>query len=240
MPTVVRHQKRRVLGWRAQCRGHPPRRRGLSEGHGRACPLLGSVPLGPALRRGERHARRLARIGPETRVKFVNIFQRDTVLGLLLIFGVPKQKVGKRVEPSLVPLARGSSKPHSTARADNLQAPAVETRRVGVVIGHHSHSLDGNTLCPELSLAGMLRILLTPVQCTCVGVNPEVTTVSGTRHLAGNVLACVLPKELPNHRLRNRLNHAGISALRMAVGHNTTAIGVHVESLLEFRSERRN
>ena len=74
LPALVWNQKRGTLLWRTQGRRHSARCRRLSERHGGAGSLLGRVTESPALRRGERHAGRLARVGSKSRVELVNVF----------------------------------------------------------------------------------------------------------------------------------------------------------------------
>jgi hypothetical protein len=55
-------------------------------------------------------------------------------------------------------LAGRRREPNPSARADDLQTPAMKTRWIRVIIGHHSDSLDGNTLGAELTLSSGLWV----------------------------------------------------------------------------------
>lgn len=239
LPTVVGHQERSAL-WCAQCWRRPARCRALSERHSRACSfrrIVVVVPQGPALRRGDRHARRLARLRSEpTGVKLIDVVERDAVLLVAVFVRIAKQQVRQGIEPRFVSLARRGCEPDPTARADHFQAPAVQTRWVRVVIRHHPHSFDGNALRLKLGLTGMLRVLLTPIQGTGVRVDPEVPAMSRARHLIRNRLPCVLPQELANHSLCDCLDHARIGTLSIPIRHHASETArEHVEPLVDLR-----
>src|SRR5690242_6086478 len=147
-------------------------------------------------------------------------------------------QVTKRIEPRLVTLARGSSKFDGTTRGCNNQALLVETRRHGIEIFNLFDRLNRHTLGLELYLPGCLWIPIAPVQCPCVRMDPEESTVTCVRHATAHCLAGVLPEVLADHCLGDGLDHTRISGTRRDSRWRERWSTCNIKALVDLRCER--
>ena len=175
-------------------------------------------------------------------VELINVLLGDIsdhLLGVMLSVIGTQEKIRESIEPGFVSLASLAGELDSAARSNDDQALAVQSWRVRIVVRHNVDSLNLDALGPALgpvTRGGWIAV--TPIQCSCIWMNPKVTAMPCLGHVGRTCLPGVLPQILANHSLSNGLYHARICAWGEAMS-SSKAVGTNailkMESGVDFR-----